>query len=146
MSDELATTTLADIYAAQGYYDKAGRIYREVLRRQPDNAVIRKKLEELETDGDAGGTVEEAPVERAEKPAARPVITPDAVEDRSTIDLDEPEPSMAPLRVEESARPAKKSEAKKAAPGVRHDSLSESKMDDKKSYDQFKRWLEKMEK
>jgi len=142
MSDELATTTLADIYAAQGYYDKAGRIYREVLRRQPDNAVIRKKLEELETDGDAGGTVEEAPVE----PAARPVITPDAVEDKSAIDLDEPEPSMAPLRVEESTRPAKKSEAKKAAPRVRHDAGSEGKLDDKKSYDQFKRWLEKMEK
>ena len=162
MSDELATTTLADIYAAQGYYDKAERIYREVLRRQPDNAVIRKKLEELDAGGDAGGTVEEAPVERADKPADQPADktvdrpvdrpaerTPDAVEDASAIDLDEPEPSMAPLRVEEPTRPAtktaKRSAAKKAVPEGRHDAGSEGKLDDKKSYDQFKRWLENMQ-
>jgi tetratricopeptide (TPR) repeat protein len=139
MSDELATTTLADIYAAQGYYDKAGRIYREVLRRQPDNAVIRKKLAELETGGDDGDTVEPAL-------AAEPLQADITVEDRSAIDLDEPEPSREPVRVEESTRRAGIGAAKKAAPAVQHDARSENKMDDKKSYDQFKRWLDNMQK
>jgi tetratricopeptide (TPR) repeat protein len=34
---ELATMTLAGIYAAQGYYGKALKIYRDVLEREPGN-------------------------------------------------------------------------------------------------------------
>jgi len=34
---DLATMTLAGIYAAQGYYGKALRIYREILEREPGN-------------------------------------------------------------------------------------------------------------
>jgi tetratricopeptide (TPR) repeat protein len=46
---ELATMTLAGIYAAQGYYNKALKIYREILESEPDNseaAEMAGKLEE----------------------------------------------------------------------------------------------------
>jgi tetratricopeptide (TPR) repeat protein len=47
---ELATMTLAGIYAAQGYYNKALKIYREILEDQPDNseaAEMAAKIEEM---------------------------------------------------------------------------------------------------
>ena len=47
-SDEFATLTLADIYASQGYTDKAIKIYREVLKDRPGNAQAREKLAALE--------------------------------------------------------------------------------------------------
>jgi tetratricopeptide (TPR) repeat protein len=46
-SEELASITLADIFASQGYASKAERIYREVLKKQPANDAVRKKLEDL---------------------------------------------------------------------------------------------------
>lgn len=47
ISDELASVTLADIFASQGYTSKAAKIYREVLRKQPTNDVVRARLHEL---------------------------------------------------------------------------------------------------
>ena len=46
-SRDLATMTLAGIYASQGYYNKALGIYRDVLKREPDNAEARSMLERL---------------------------------------------------------------------------------------------------
>jgi hypothetical protein len=46
-SDELASVTLADIFAEQGYKSKAAKIYREVLRKQPANDAVRARLVEL---------------------------------------------------------------------------------------------------
>jgi tetratricopeptide (TPR) repeat protein len=46
-SDELASITLADIFASQGYAKKAEKIYREVLRKQPDSDMVRRKLAAL---------------------------------------------------------------------------------------------------
>jgi len=46
---ELATMTLAGIYAAQGYYNKALRIYREVLGREPDNREAKEMVAKLES-------------------------------------------------------------------------------------------------
>lgn len=54
-SDELASTTLADIFASQGYKDRAIKIYREVLSKQPDNEAVRKRLQALEEEGISGG-------------------------------------------------------------------------------------------
>jgi tetratricopeptide (TPR) repeat protein len=69
-SDELASVTLADIFAEQGYKSKAAKIYREVLRKQPANDAVRARLVELTGTNDAlTGTNEEltggtgAPVE-----------------------------------------------------------------------------------
>ncbi|HET6348315.1 MAG TPA: tetratricopeptide repeat protein, partial [Candidatus Krumholzibacteria bacterium] len=47
-SDEIATMTLADIYASQGYASRALRIYREVLKRQPGNRELAARIEALE--------------------------------------------------------------------------------------------------
>ncbi len=46
-SDELASLTLADIFAAQGYTSKAEKIYREVLRKQPANDTVRARLQQI---------------------------------------------------------------------------------------------------
>jgi tetratricopeptide (TPR) repeat protein len=45
---ELATMTLAGIYAAQGYYNKALRIYHDILEREPSNAEAKEMMERLE--------------------------------------------------------------------------------------------------
>jgi tetratricopeptide (TPR) repeat protein len=46
---ELATMTLAGIYAAQGYYNKALRIYREVLDREPGNGEAKEMVAKIES-------------------------------------------------------------------------------------------------
>lgn len=48
-SDEIATITLADIYASQGYTTRALRIYREVQKRQPGNASLAAKIAAIDT-------------------------------------------------------------------------------------------------
>lgn len=56
-----ATKTLAEIYLAQGYRDKALAVLREILARHPERADVREKIAELE------GAPEGAPA-----PAGRP--------------------------------------------------------------------------
>jgi tetratricopeptide (TPR) repeat protein len=46
---ELATMTLAGIYAAQGYYNKALRIYHDVLEREPGNVEAKEMVAKLES-------------------------------------------------------------------------------------------------
>lgn len=46
---ELATMTLAGIYAAQGYYNKALKIYQDVIQHDPGNVQAREMVEKLET-------------------------------------------------------------------------------------------------
>ena len=60
-SAELASITLADIFASQGYVSKAARIYGEVLKKEPGNNAVRRKLAEL-----TGDSVD-APVGEGEK-------------------------------------------------------------------------------
>ena len=45
---DLATMTLAGIYAAQGYYNKALAIYRDVLAREPANREAKDMIAKLE--------------------------------------------------------------------------------------------------
>ncbi len=44
----LASTTLADLYLAQGLADKALLLYRQLLSKNPDNLELRRKIRELE--------------------------------------------------------------------------------------------------
>jgi tetratricopeptide (TPR) repeat protein len=68
-TDEIATMTLADIYAAQGYTEKALRIYREVHRRQPNNADLSRKIDALEARAERRAATDAAEVvEKAEAP------------------------------------------------------------------------------
>ncbi len=61
---DLATITLAGIYAAQGYHNKALAIYRDVLAREPSNREAKEMLAKLQSMLDSGeggreGSVEE---------------------------------------------------------------------------------------
>lgn len=42
--DDISTNTLADLYLAQGFYDKAIEIYRGILADHPENEMVREKL------------------------------------------------------------------------------------------------------
>ena len=44
----LASTTLADLYLAQGLTEKALSLYRQLLTRNPDNLELRRKIREVE--------------------------------------------------------------------------------------------------
>jgi tetratricopeptide (TPR) repeat protein len=48
-TDELATMTLAGIYTAQGYYNKALKIYREILEAEPGNSEASEMIGKIET-------------------------------------------------------------------------------------------------
>ncbi|MFQ5510548.1 MAG: tetratricopeptide repeat protein [Candidatus Krumholzibacteriia bacterium] len=94
-SDELATLTLADIFAAQGYHDKAVKICEELLKKNPRNGVVREKLKSLGGDPNDIPHTEPsvASVGRAEMPDAQAV----EIDDPSAVDLDggTDEPSAA---------------------------------------------------
>ncbi|OWV20469.1 hypothetical protein B7990_04720 [Fibrobacter sp. UWB4] len=47
LDDSLNTRTLADIYMEQGVYDKALDIYSDLAKKNPDNAEIQSRLEEV---------------------------------------------------------------------------------------------------
>jgi tetratricopeptide (TPR) repeat protein len=115
-SDEIATMTLADIYASQGYNSRALKIYREVQKHQPDNAAIASKIEVLEKNVRAA--IETA---RAPEPAA-PVAekTPDVATPKRTPRAEAaPEPPSRPATTAPNGTPINQSQ----------------------SYEQFKRWL-----
>jgi tetratricopeptide (TPR) repeat protein len=46
---ELATMTLAGIYTAQGYYNKALKIYQDILRKEPENVEVKGMVEKLQS-------------------------------------------------------------------------------------------------
>ncbi len=46
---ELATMTLAGIYTAQGYYNKALKIYEDVLQKEPENVEVQGMVEKLQS-------------------------------------------------------------------------------------------------
>ncbi|HEX6790287.1 MAG TPA: tetratricopeptide repeat protein [Candidatus Krumholzibacteria bacterium] len=113
--DEIATITLADIYASQGYTTRALRIYREVHRRQPSNAGLAAKIAALEKQ------------EAASKPAVRPAAAkPEPA--KKTDTTKKPEPAR-PRAAEPPAPPATG-----AAPGA-------NSIDQARSYEHFKRWI-----
>jgi tetratricopeptide (TPR) repeat protein len=45
----VATVTLAEIYLQQGLKEQAAQIYRQLLERQPGDASVRSRLEEIES-------------------------------------------------------------------------------------------------
>lgn len=46
-TDDLATTTLAEIYAQQGLYERALAIYERLADRSPDDPLVRQRIETL---------------------------------------------------------------------------------------------------
>lgn len=69
-ADEVATETLAEVYAAQGFRAEAAEIYRKLLRRRPEDERLLSRLAALEKEP-VGGTAEVAAAEvTAEEEAA----------------------------------------------------------------------------
>lgn len=64
-ADEVATETLAEVYAAQGFRNEAADIYRKLLRRRPDDQRLLSRLAALE--GERTGPAEEAGYEAGDE-------------------------------------------------------------------------------
>ena len=66
--DALATNTLAEIYYRQGLVERAVAVYENMLRADPDNQAVRRRISEILH----GDTVTPAPQAVEETPAASP--------------------------------------------------------------------------
>jgi len=122
-SDELATMTLADIFAAQGYREKALKIYREVLRRDPDNQKVKEKIAALSA--------------RSREPALEKMV------DDLPLEEPAPEPSPEPPAQETSSPPRKPPSP--AQQETRSEPPPGRPIDEKESLEHFRRWLERMD-
>ena len=76
--DPLTTGTLAELYASQGFVDKAMGIYRELLESNPHNDEVRQRLRQLETlaaeDGAGPPVTDEAAVPDARAAAGVAIL------------------------------------------------------------------------
>ena len=68
--DALATNTLAEIYLGQGLVDRAVAVYENMLRADPDNQALRRRLQEIHKGGAA--PVSPAPAPEAQKATSAP--------------------------------------------------------------------------
>lgn len=75
---EIATGTLAEIYAQQGLYERALEIYRRIERRRPDDPHVSRRIADLvearerreaEATRDEPGTPQDPPLEDAARTA-----------------------------------------------------------------------------
>ena len=51
---DVMTETIAQVYARQGLYDRAAEVYRELVRRHPEDDALRARLEEMEAEAEPG--------------------------------------------------------------------------------------------
>jgi tetratricopeptide (TPR) repeat protein len=110
-SEYIATVTLADIFANQGYTTKALKIYEDVLRRQPNNDEVRRKIAALQ------GNIAD---EKSSEPTRAAEVEPSPA---STELPPIPGPAAQPSSIAASSPP------------------SGAAIDEGRSYEQFKRWL-----
>lgn len=76
-ADDFTTDTLAELYIAQGFYEKAIEIYERMLADRPNSKLLRDKLANVRAMGSASGTDEEqgTPV-LFEAPGSSPIPSP----------------------------------------------------------------------
>ncbi|RME35991.1 MAG: tetratricopeptide repeat protein [Deltaproteobacteria bacterium] len=88
----ILTATLAELYVKQGLLHDAARVYREILRHEPDNQKARQRLVELKRQIEAQEQQEEqqdtpvsttGPVQAAENPAPASAVSSVASQERS---------------------------------------------------------------
>lgn len=145
-SDEFATLTLADIYASQGYTDKAIKIYREVLKARPDNIMARQKLTALELEGGRDSSPDEEMEDLSdstEYPASGPA------DDRRTVKSSPDDPEDAAGRESEAkAAPAPRAPSEWGSRATKDDAKPAEKperaIDEKSSRQHFQDWIRRM--
>ncbi len=109
-AEPIATATLGEIYLRQGHRDEAERIFREVLRREPDNAAAREGLAQLGPAAPAAAAAAAAAtllmpvISRVPPPPAASPVPPAPV----AVAAAEPAPAAVPVSepVSEPARAA----------------------------------------
>ena len=140
---EIATMTLAEIYAEQGFREKALVILRQVLERNPDAEKVARRIEELEAVAPAA---EPTPEPAAEPPVEERASQPPVDEDvRDAID---PEPIT--LRAEDTriepddGGEAPEPEVEPAPPLTARTSPEAEEEDERERYGHFKNWLDRI--
>lgn len=129
---ELATMTLADIYAEQGYTNKALKIYKEILLAQPDNDTVKTKIAALNPSSETVDTAGAAPVSTDSTPVAtNPEPTAPAAEN---VQRGENKTSPPPK--------PKRSSRRRNKPGPKASATA----DDERSMDHFNQWLASLRK
>jgi tetratricopeptide (TPR) repeat protein len=127
---ELATMTLAGIYTAQGYYNKALKIYQDILSKEPENVEVKGMVEKLqslldsseaERDSAFGSLESDISIEQIDEgSAADSSGMPDGEEqdssgERGFILVDKQEPSKKAEEPEESLSEMEKAEEEEEA-------------------------------
>jgi hypothetical protein len=162
--------TLAGIYAAQGYYNKALKIYRDILQKEPENVEVQGMVDKLQTLLDSSEkergeafdsedlTVsieridEESPPEPRtddEEPApetAEPVDA-DVSEERGFILVDKPGGAPAESDRREEEKPVteeKEPGAKRAEPKKRSKEKAKEEETEPGDVENFQSWLRKL--
>jgi hypothetical protein len=123
-SGEIATSTLAEIYAQQGLLGRALSIYRRMLTRTPDDAEIAGRIQSLEQR--IAETGAEPAVERTAEPAAARERLPwdppvdDATPEPATPPPAVPDPAVraATAEIAENGREAPQEPEAEASPRV----------------------------
>ena len=93
--------TLAEIYAEQGFRDKALEILREIVERHPDAERVTTRIAELESEGpaDAAPTAGDAPTSDqagVDEEIARTLAPEPITLSASAPEIDEDEPEVSP--------------------------------------------------
>lgn len=167
---ELATMTLAGIYAAQGYYNKALKMYEEILEKESDNTeasemvgkikeMIESSNKELEETFDEDvmsitlDDISDDMLENTSGPGGTPETEekePEADEDEEDADVDEgPIPDGSVLGDEEELEAV----ARELEEADRRDTPGEEPSDDggpregaaREGMDNFTQWLKRMQ-
>ncbi len=161
---ELATMTLAGIYAAQGYYNKALRIYGEVLEREPQNKEAKEMVAKLESiltssEAEAGEAFDEdvltislndidetlVTTTAGHGTGAAPERAAEPPREERTEPMPEPEPvppaEECPAEPAEPAPPTQAPEAERSRPGPWRNPEEEAGGGE---MEQFQEWLKRL--
>lgn len=110
-SDE-ATVTLGRLYMSQGHDEEAARIFRSILRRDPDNEISRRALEELERRQERAGSAEDSTPEAVSPEAVSPeavppeAVSPEVVPPETVPETETSEAAVSPETAETEEEPA----------------------------------------
>lgn len=145
-SDDINTDTLAELYIAQRFYDKAIEIYQRMLADRPDNQALQQKLLKLHALAANSGVApfpETAPAQAAPAPPIRETQPP--VPPRQTAPAPPPatEPAVqaAPAEAASRKEPAGGTAGRRAETAPARPAGSSAAVRRKETIDRLESWL-----